>query len=141
PGRGAKPRWRAWPESRAGCWGGAETGMRQEQFIARHQQEWAAFEHWLAARAAHPRKARVDIHWRGLADADVPTVYRRLARQLGLARRRGYSPDLQERLQALVQRGHDVLYRTPLPRWQRAFEFFLADFPRLVRAESGTLWA
>ena len=115
--------------------------MRQEQFIARHQQEWAEFERWLDVRAAHPRKARGDIHWRGLADIDVPSVYRRLARQLGLARRRGYSPHLQERLQGLVQRGHDVLYRPPLPRWQRMFEFILADFPRLVRAESGMLLA
>lgn len=115
--------------------------MRQEHFIARHQQEWADFERWLDARAASPRKARADFHWRGLPDADLPVVYRRLARQLGLARRRGYSPQLQERLQLLVQRGHDVLYRPPLPRWQRAFEFFLADFPRLVRAESGVMWA
>lgn len=115
--------------------------MRQEQFIARHQQEWVEFERWLQARAAHPRKARADIHWRGMADIDVPVVYRRLARQLGLARRRGYSPHLLERLQELVQRGHDVLYRPPPPRWQRAIEFFIADFPRLVRAESGVMWA
>ena len=64
-----------------------------------------------------------------------------VARQLGLARRRGYSPLLQERLQLLVQRGHDVLYRPPLPRWQRAVEFFIADFPRLVRSESGVMLA
>lgn len=115
--------------------------MRQEQFIAHHQQEWADFERWLDARSARPRKARGDIHWRGLADVEVPAVYRRLARQLGLARRRGYSPLLQERLQLLVQRGHDVLYRPPLPRWQRAVEFFIADFPRLVRSESGVMLA
>ncbi len=115
--------------------------MRQEQFIAQHQTEWAELERWLDARAARPRKARADIHWRGLADAELPARYRRLARQLGLARRRGYSPYLQERLQTLVQRGHDVFYRPPLPRWQRVFEFFLADFPRLVRAEAGVMWA
>ena len=115
--------------------------MRQEQFIAHHQQEWADFERGLDARSARPRKARGDIHWRGLADVEVPAVYRRLARQLGLARRRGYSPLLQERLQLLVQRGHDVLYRPPLPRWQRAVEFFIADFPRLVRSESGVMLA
>ena len=115
--------------------------MRQEHFIAHYQQEWTEFERWLDARAQRPRRARLDIHWRGLADAEVPEYYRRLARQLGLARRRGYSPQLQERLQLLVQRGHDVLYRPPPPRWRRAFEFFAADFPRLVRAESGVMWA
>lgn len=115
--------------------------MRQEHFIARHREDWDRFERWLDARAARPRKARRDLHWRGLGDADVPGIYRRLARQLGLARRRGYSPQLQERLQLLVQRGHDVLYRPPPPRWHRAFEFLLADFPRRVRAERGVMLA
>ncbi|WP_374248449.1 stage II sporulation protein M [Thermomonas sp.] len=115
--------------------------MRQEHFIARHRQEWAAFEQWLDVRATRPRRARHDPHWRGLADADVPAAYRRLARQSGLARRRGYSPQLQARLQVLVQRGHDVLYRPPRPRWWRAVEFLLADFPRLVRAEAGVMTA
>ena len=115
--------------------------MRQDHFIASHRQEWEAFEQWLDARAAHPRRARADVHWRGLADADVPAAYRRLARQLGLARRRGYSPQLQARLQVLVQRGHDAMYRPPLPRWWRVVEFLLADFPRLVRAEAAVMWA
>ncbi|RZL91964.1 MAG: stage II sporulation protein M, partial [Variovorax sp.] len=115
--------------------------MRQEHFVARHQAEWQAIEAWLDARAARPRRARADRGWRGLADDALPEAYRRLSQQLGLARRRGYSPQLLERLQGLVQRGHDVMYRPPLPRWHRAFEFFAADFPRLVRAEAGVMWA
>lgn len=115
--------------------------MRQEQFIARHQQEWSAFDAWLDVRAARPRRARADRGWRGLADDQVDVAYRRLSQQLGLARRRGYSPQLQERLELLVQRGHDAMYRPPLPRWHRAFEFFLADFPRLVRAEWAVMLA
>jgi uncharacterized membrane protein SpoIIM required for sporulation len=113
--------------------------MRQEHFAARHQQEWAAFEGWLEARAARPRRARADRDWKGLADEEVPAAYRRLCPQLGLARRRGYSPQLVERLQDLMQRGHNAMYRPPLPRWHRAFEFFLADFPRLVRAEAAVM--
>lgn len=115
--------------------------MRQEGFIARHQADWQRFEHWLDARAAHPRRARRDRDWRGLADEDVPAAYRRLCQQLGLARRRGYSPLVCGRLQALVQRGHDALYRPPPPRWQRALAFFAVDFPRLVRAERGCMLA
>ncbi len=115
--------------------------MRQEHFIVRHEAEWLAFEQWLDARAASPRRARGDRSWRGLADEDLPAAYRRLCQQLGLARRRGYSPQLVARLQELMQRGHAVMYRPPLPRWRRAFEFILADFPRLVRAESGVMWA
>ena len=115
--------------------------MRQEHFIVRHEAEWLAFEQWLDARAARPRRARADRGWRGLADEDVPAAYRRVCQQLGLARRRGYSPQLVARLQELMQRGHAVMYRPPLPRWQRMFEFFLADMPRLVRAEAGVMWA
>ena len=115
--------------------------MRQEHFIVRHEAEWLAFEQWLDARAARPRRARADRSWRGLADDDVPAAYRRVCQQLGLARRRGYSPQLVARLQELMQRGHAVMYRPPLPRWRRAFEFFLADMPRLVRAEAGVMWA
>ena len=115
--------------------------MRQEHFIVRHEAEWRAFEHWLDARAPRPRRARADRSWRGLADEDVPAAYRRVCQQLGLARRRGYSPQLVARLQELMQRGHAVMYRPPLPRWQRMFEFFLADMPRLVRAEAGVMWA
>ena len=40
-----------------------------------------------------------------------------------------------------MQRGHAVMYRPPLPRWQRAFEFIFADFPALVRAERGVMLA
>ena len=115
--------------------------MRQEHFIARHQAEWQAFDAWLDARGGRPRRARADRDWRGMDDSAVPAAYRRLTQQLGLARRRGYSPQLVERLQALVQRGHDVMYRPPPPRWRRSVEFLLADFPRLVRAERGAMAA
>ena len=115
--------------------------MRQEHFIARHQAEWQAFDAWLDARGGRPRRARADRDWRGMDDSAVPAAYRRLTQQLGLARRRGYSQQLVERLQALVQRGHDVMYRPPPPRWRRSVEFLLADFPRLVRAERGAMAA
>lgn len=115
--------------------------MRQELFITRHRQEWADFTQWLDARAAKPRRARADRNWRGLPDEDVPVAYRRLCQQLALARRRGYSPQLVAQLQALMQRGHNAMYRPPLPHWRRAFEFFLADFPCLVRAEAGVMRA
>ena len=114
--------------------------MRQEHFIARYQDEWVAFEAWLDARADKPRRARADRRWMGLADEDMPAHYRRLCQHLALARRRGYSPALADRLQALMQRGHNALYRPPPPRWRRGVEFLLADFPRLVRAERTCMW-
>lgn len=109
--------------------------MRQEQFVSRHGVEWRDFEAWLDARANSPRRARNDRTWRGLPDEDAPHAYRRLCQQLGLARRRNYSPAVVDRLQQLMQRGHTALYRAAPPRWSRIPRFFLAEFPRLVRAE------
>lgn len=116
--------------------------MKQETFVQRHQAEWVAFEQWLDARGGSARKARARRReWHGLRDHDMPERYRRLCQQLALARRRGYSPVVTDRLQQLMQRGHGVLYRTPSPRWRRAVEFLLAGFPRLVRAEKGVMLA
>ena len=114
--------------------------MRQEQFVARYQGEWQAFEHWLELRG-DTRKARAERNTSQIGDEDIPARYRRLCQQLALARKRGYSPVVTARLQELMQRGHNLLYRTPPPRWKRAAEFLLADFPRLVRSEAGCMWA
>ena len=114
--------------------------MRQEQFVARHEGEWQAFEHWLEMRG-DTRRARAERNSSQIGDEDIPVRYRRLCQQLALARKRGYSPVVTTRLQELMQRGHNLLYRTPPPRWKRAAEFLLADFPRLVRSEAGCMWA
>ncbi|MGO4221355.1 stage II sporulation protein M [Lysobacter sp. TAF61] len=116
--------------------------MRQEHFIKRHQPEWNAFEQWLDTRGQHVKRARMSRRqWHGMADHEMPARYRRLCQQLALARRRGYSPLVTDRLQGLMQRGHGLLYRTPPPRWRRVLAFLLAGFPRLVRAEGGCMAA
>jgi len=115
--------------------------MKQETFVQRHQAEWVALEQWLDARGESARRARKQRRgWHGLEDHEIPAHYRRLCQQLALARRRGYSPVVTGRLQQLMQRGHGVLYRTPSPRWRRAAEFLLVEFPRLVREEKGVMF-
>ena len=113
--------------------------MRQEQFVARHQREWTAFDHWLERRG-DARASRGTPNDTGVADEDMPARYRRICEQLALARKRGYSPQLVGRLQDLMQRGHVLLYRTPPTRWGRALRFVLADFPRYVRREATAMW-
>lgn len=114
--------------------------MRQEQFVTRYQHEWQQFENWLQRRGERSRKERRSIDPELLGDETIPQRYRRLCQQLALARRRGYSPQLVEQLQQLMQRGHNLLYRTPAPRWQRAVEFLFADFPSTVRSQAGAMW-
>jgi hypothetical protein len=108
--------------------------VRQETFVQRHQAEWTALEQWLDARGDNARKARAHrASGTACPITKCPRVIAGCAKQLALARRRGYSPVVTDRLQQLMQRGHGVLYRTPSPRWRRAVEFLLAGFPRLVR--------
>lgn len=114
--------------------------MRQEQFVARYQAEWQALDRWFAQRGNRTRHAQPALAGTTLNDEDFPQRYRRLCQQLALARRRGYSPQLVARLQLLMQQGHGVLYRTPPPRWRRALEFLLADFPLLVRSQARSMW-
>lgn len=110
--------------------------MRQEHFVARHEAEWRELERWLEMRASSARNARSHRRdWTGLRDDKIPERHRRLCQQLALARRRGYSAVVTDRLQQLMQRGHSVLYRTKPVHWRRSAEYLLAGFPRLVRAE------
>ncbi len=114
--------------------------MRQEQFVARYQEEWLALERWLVLRGSAGPRARRTPDPQLLNDEDFPQRYRRLCQQLALARKRGYSPQLVARLQQLMQQGHGLLYRTPPARWRRALEFLLADFPQLVRSQARSMW-
>ncbi|TZF84367.1 stage II sporulation protein M [Cognatilysobacter lacus] len=114
--------------------------MKQDIFIARHAEEWDAFEHWLDTRGESARRARRQPP-DALRDEDVPARYRRVTQHLALALRRGYSPYVTARLQVLMQRGHAVLYRAPPPHWRRLGRFFVAGFPRLVREEARCMFA
>ncbi|MGB3393942.1 MAG: stage II sporulation protein M [Stenotrophomonas sp.] len=114
--------------------------MRQEQFVTRHQHEWQQFEQWLQQRGGRARKLRGTLDASLPGDETIPERYRRLCQHLALARQRGYSPQLVEHLQQLMQQGHNLLYRTPPPRWQRAAEFLFAGFPQLVRSQGAAMW-
>ncbi|GAB6195442.1 stage II sporulation protein M [Lysobacter xanthus] len=109
--------------------------MRQDAFVARHGTEWADFERWLDTRGEDPRRARRERSTAAFDDAEAPARYRRITQHLALALRRGYSPPVTARLQALARRGHAVLYRAPAPQWRRVAIFLAAGFPRLVREE------
>lgn len=115
--------------------------MKQEQFVARHQHEWQALEQWLAQRPARRRRRPARVADGLPPDSEFPQRYRRLCQHLALARERGYSPQLVQRLQQLMQQGHTLLYRTPPPRWWSAVRFLLVGFPRLVRSQAGVMWA
>lgn len=104
--------------------------MKQAAFIAAHGEDWEFWRAWLYRFDKKPGPAM-----REPQAAKFPAAYRRLCQQLALARARGYSREVTELLQRLVQSGHRVLYRPPPPRWLHVLHFIAGDFPRLVRSE------
>ncbi|MCZ7566816.1 MAG: hypothetical protein M5U08_25875 [Burkholderiales bacterium] len=112
--------------------------MRQAAFEASYFEAWSRFERWLDDRQKPKRAGSRRVEPAappGLADAEVPRAYRQLCHHLALARDRAYSPDLVDRLNELALRGHHVLYGARSQRRGQVAQFFLADFPRRVRAE------
>ena len=114
--------------------------MRQDDFVARYQLEWLVLESWLDRRARPGRVERRQGASEDLDDIDFAARYRRLCQHLAIARRRGYSALVLNRLEVLVQRGHDVLYRPPNLRLRRVLDFFAAGLPRLVRRHHAYVW-
>jgi uncharacterized membrane protein SpoIIM required for sporulation len=108
--------------------------MKQAPFEARHRAEWQAFEKFLDQR----QRAGADEK-PAFAPAEMPQRYRRLCQDLALAADRQYSPDLVDRLNYLVLRGHHTLYANRGRQTQRVVDFFLASFPALVRQEWRTV--
>jgi uncharacterized membrane protein SpoIIM required for sporulation len=114
--------------------------MRQDDFVVRYEGEWRLLEQWLDRRARLAGDDRRRSGLDALDDIDFAAAYRRACQHLAIARRRGYSPRVQQRLEALMQRGHDVLYRAPGLRLRRVLDFFGSGLPRLVRRNQRFVW-
>ncbi len=106
--------------------------MKQAAFETRYGGEMRQFEDWLEHKRLR-RKGETQAP-SALPDIEVPAAYRRLCQLLALARDRQYSPDLIDRLNQLVLRGHHLLYGARGGRSARLLSFLAAGFPRLVRA-------
>jgi uncharacterized membrane protein SpoIIM required for sporulation len=93
-------------------------------------EEWDTLQSWLTQLDRQPQAAM-----RAERSLEFPEAYRRVCQDLALAQARGYSREVTDRLQQIVQMGHRQLYRPPAPRWHKLAVFLLADFPRLVRQQ------
>lgn len=103
--------------------------MKQALFEQRFGADWQAFDAVLSRLEANKKKPLLD-------DPEVarfPQQYRRLCHQQALARKRGYSLSLIQRLDALVLRGHRQLYRHSLPMAAPLKRLFVHEFPKAVR--------
>jgi uncharacterized membrane protein SpoIIM required for sporulation len=106
--------------------------MKQAAFEVRHGPEIGTFETWLEQKQVRGRtKGTVPA----MGDVEMPAAYRRICQLLALAQDRQYSPDLIDRLNQIVLRGHHFLYGARGGQSARVLAFLAADFPRTVRNE------
>ena len=101
--------------------------MSREVFEKSHELQWRALEGSLE---------RLEKSRGGEAAPDFPELYRQVCHHLALARHRRYGADLELRLNRLVLRGHQQLYRSRAGSLAAALRFATSDFPRLVRSEA-----
>jgi hypothetical protein len=108
--------------------------MKQAAFEVRYLDEIERFEKWLDLGRRKWRRMDTEDAT-ALHTGDVPAAYRHLCQLMALARDRQYSPDLVDRLNHLVLRGHHVLYGPAGGQRAKLFAFLAGGFPAVVRAE------
>jgi len=105
--------------------------MTPGDFEHKNRQRWADYER-MVERLEH-----------GATDPQAgqfPRRFRELCVDLSLAESRMYGACITERLNALVIRGYQVIYRTRRAGWRQALAFVTGEFPRTVRREWRLFW-
>ena len=103
--------------------------MKQQTFESLHEERWRRFETSLGSVANGYRLAKQEDSEDFVAD------YQAITHALALAKHRGYSRLLVERLNDLVVRGHSVMYARRSGFFPAVLGFVLTGFPRAVRRE------
>jgi uncharacterized membrane protein SpoIIM required for sporulation len=105
--------------------------MTSGDFEHRNMARWAEFE------------LLVSLMEQGKAGAEaekLPRLFRELSLDLSLAESRMYGAHVTERLNELVIRGYELIYRTRRGSWENVVAFVAVKFPRTVREEWRLFW-
>ncbi len=105
--------------------------MTVGEFEHKNQDRWLDYERMVESL----EKGRPNEHAH-----EFPRRFRELCVDLSLAEGRMYGARLTERLNALVIRGYEIIYRTRRAGWRNAAIFAVWDFPRAVRREWRLFW-
>ncbi len=103
--------------------------MNRDEFISKRQREWKRFQ-VLLDRAEQERIKKLT----GKEIAELSALYRGLCYDLSLVQSRDWGTSMSRFLNGLVARGHNVLYRSQPGSFDAVIQFFVAEFPRLLRA-------
>ncbi|MES2439706.1 MAG: stage II sporulation protein M [Verrucomicrobiota bacterium] len=100
------------------------------------------FEYQNAARWAE-YESLVSLMEKGHAGPEaekLPRLFRELSLDLSLAESRMYGTRITERLNELVIRGYELIYRTRRGSWENVVSFVTVRFPQAVRGEWRLFW-
>jgi len=100
--------------------------MLEEGFVKKYQNNWQDMEALLDAETPEHSALKA-----------FPSRYRELCHQLGVAKQRGYSALVVDRLNLLATRGHQFLYEYRGGGRSRWLQFLAYGFPQTVRNHSG----
>lgn len=107
--------------------------MKQRQFEKLYAERWQRFERLVNdAEKTQPGSA-LDL-------TEFAQLYRKVCHFHALAKERQYSSYLVDTLGELIVRGHQQLYQRKTGFRHRFTQFFINDFPLLVRQEWKLFW-
>ncbi len=107
--------------------------MKQYAFESMNRARWRDFTLQLDQLESHRRVEKPEAQ--RFALQKFCAEFTHLSRDLALARSRGYSQRLEEELNHLVSRGHNLLYARRTGFLRAALDFLFVGFPQRVRQE------
>jgi uncharacterized membrane protein SpoIIM required for sporulation len=105
--------------------------MTSGDFEHKNQARWVEYERLVAKLEKNPRAPEA---------GQMPRLFRELCVDLSLAQSRMYGSRITDRLNQLVIRGYELIYRTRRGGWERVLSFVRRDFPRAVRRDWRLFW-
>ncbi len=105
--------------------------MTSGDFEHRNEVRWAEYERLIVLMEKGKAGAEAE---------QLPRLFRELSLDLSLAESRMYGARVTERLNQLVIRGYELIYRTRRGTWESVISFVVEKFPQAVRREWRLFW-
>lgn len=105
--------------------------MTSGDFEHQNAERWAEYERLVGKLEAGQRDPEA---------GQLPKRFRELCLDLSLAESRMYGTRITERLNALVIRGYELIYRQRRGGWEQALSFVAVTFPQTIRREWRLFW-
>lgn len=107
--------------------------MKQRQFEGLYAGRWQRFERLVSDAELQRGDTALDL-------VEFSQLYRKVCHFHSLAKERQYSSYLVDTLGELIVRGHQQLYKKKTAYRHKFIQFFLNDFPVLLRKEWKLFW-